>query len=296
MSENTVIKQKPTSQKTDPRPKVPCLTVLEGTAVGEVYKIEKDAIILGRDPKCDVSIQEDGVSRQHAKIEKQGFNCFISDLGSTNGTTVNGNPIERTKLSEGDKIRLGDILLRFSYQDSIDVSHQENMREMAMRDPLTKVYNRRYFMDLLYKEINYSVRIRQPISVILIDIDFFKKINDNFGHQAGDVVLQSVAQRISKELRVYDAFARYGGEEFIIMLRTATQDNALILADRLRKVIENMIIGYEDKTIPITVSMGVATLDPDHVVTMEDLIKEADMYLYHAKEHGRNRVSSNRDK
>jgi diguanylate cyclase (GGDEF)-like protein len=170
------------------------------------------------------------------------------------------------------------------------------MREMAMRDPLTKIYNRRYFMELLYKEINYSVRIRQPISVLLIDIDFFKRVNDNYGHQAGDVVLQNVAQRISKELRVYDAFARYGGEEFIIMLRTATLDNALILADRLRKVIENMLISYEDKTIPITVSMGVATLDPEHVVSMEDLIKEADMYLYHAKEHGRNRVSSSRDK
>lgn len=297
MSENTVVKQKPVAQSsTDPRPKIPCLTVLEGTGVGEVYKIEKDVIMLGRDSKCDIAIMEDGVSRQHAKIEKQGINCFISDLGSTNGTSVNGNPIDRAKLAEGDKIRLGDILLRFSYQDNIDVSHQQSMREMAMRDPLTKVYNRRYFMDLLYKEINYSVRIRQPISCILIDIDFFKRVNDQYGHQAGDVVLQTVAQRIQKELRVYDAFARYGGEEFVIMLRTASLDNALILAERLRKMIENLLITYEDKTIPVTVSMGVATLDPDHVVSMEDLLKEADMHLYKSKEKGRNRVSSAKDK
>lgn len=296
MSENTIIKVKPVQHNTDPRPKLPCLTVLEGTSVGEVFKIEKEAIVLGRDPKCDFVIMEDGVSRQHAKIERQGATCFISDLGSTNGSSVNGIPIEKAKLNEGDKVRLGDILLRFSYQDTIDVHHQESMREMAMRDPLTKVYNRRYFMELLYKEINYSVRIRQPISCVLIDIDFFKKVNDQFGHQAGDLVLQTVAQRIQKELRVYDAFARYGGEEFVIMLRTATLDNALILAERLRKFVENLEIVYEGKNIPVTVSMGVSTLDPDHVVSMEDLLKEADMHLYRSKKNGRNRVSSAKTK
>jgi len=148
---------------------------------------------------------------------------------------------------------------------------------------------------LMFKEINYTVRIRQPITCIMIDIDYFKRVNDAHGHQAGDVVLQNVAQRLAKELRVYDAFARYGGEEFVIMLRTTALDNALVLAERLRKVVENLNINYEGKTIPITVSMGVATLDPDHVMSVEDLLKEADMHLYRSKENGRNRVMSMRD-
>ena len=221
MSENTVIKVKPQPQETtNPKPKVPCLVVLEGTSVGEVYKLEKFPLLLGRDSSCDIPITEEGVSRQHARIERKDKSYVIADLGSTNGTYINGLPINQSVLSEGDKIRLGDILLKFSLQDAIDVSHQENMREMAMRDPLTKVYNRRYFMELMFKEINYTMRIRQPLTCIMIDIDHFKKINDTHGHQAGDVVLQTVAQRLAKELRVYDAFARYGGEEFVIMPST----------------------------------------------------------------------------
>lgn len=297
MSENTVIKVKPTStDTTNPKPKIPCLVVLEGTSTGEVYKLEKLPVILGRDAKCSIVILEEGVSRQHARIEKKDKSYVLADLGSTNGTYINGVPIQQTILNEGDKIRLGDILLKFSLQDAIDVSHQENMREMAMRDPLTKVYNRRYFMELLFKEINYTVRIRQPLTCILIDIDFFKKVNDTYGHQAGDYVLQNVAQKLSKELRVYDAFARYGGEEFVIMLRTTTLDNALILAERLRKNVEAMQISYDGKIIPVTISMGVSTLDPERVVSVEELLKEADEHLYRSKENGRNRVSSIRDK
>lgn len=295
MSEQTIIKHKNASKDQGVQQKVPCLVVLEGSSVGEVYKLEKNPILIGRDTKCDIKIMEEGISRQHAKIEKHKDVYIISDLGSTNGTSVNGEQVPQTTIQEGDKIRLGDVLLRFSFQDSIDVFHQENMREMAMRDPLTKVFNRRYFMDQMYKEINYTVRARQTLSCIMIDVDFFKRINDGYGHQAGDVVLQTIAQRISKELRVYDSLARYGGEEFAIMLRGTPLDNALILAERLRKVVENLSISYDGKTIAVTISLGVSTLNPDAIVTADDLIKEADTYLYRSKEKGRNRVSSSRD-
>lgn len=296
MSENTVIKIKPSSQDTtNPKQKVPCLVVLEGSSVGEVHKLEKFPLIMGRDSKCDIVLFEEGVSRQHARIEKKDKSFVIADIGSTNGTFINGLQINQSILNEGDKIRVGDLLLKFSLQDAIDVSHQENMREMAMRDPLTKVYNRRYFMELMFKEVNYTMRIRQPITCIMIDLDFFKKVNDSYGHQGGDLVLQTVAQRLAKELRVYDAIARYGGEEFVIMLRTTALENAMILAERLRKVVENLSINYEGKTISVTVSMGVATMDPDHMMSVEDLLKEADMHLYRSKQNGRNRVSSARD-
>ena len=191
---------------------------------------------------------------------------------------------------------MGGVLFRFSFQDSIDVSHQQTLREMAMRDPLTKVFNRRYFMDLLYREINYTTRSRQPLSCIMMDVDFFKRINDNFGHQAGDVVLQTVAQRMQKELRVYDALARYGGEEFVILLRGTPLDSALVLAERIRSLIENLLISFEGNTIPVTISMGVSVFNPEAVVSPDDLLKEADQHLYRAKESGRNRVCSSRDK
>ena len=154
MSEQTIVKFKTTGKEKEQQTqqKIPCLVVLEGSGVGEIYKIEKSPVIIGRDTKCDVRIWEEGISRQHAKIEKQHASYMISDLGSTNGTFVNGEQVPQTSIQEGDKIRIGDVLLRFSFQDAIDVSHQENMREMAMRDPLTKIYNRRYFMDQLYKE------------------------------------------------------------------------------------------------------------------------------------------------
>ncbi len=294
MSEKTIVKLK-AQPKEKSQTKSPCLVVMEGSNAGEVYKMDKPVTVIGRDEKCDIVIWEEGVSRQHAKIERQNQNYMITDMESTNGTFVNGVSTKQITIQEGDKIRMGDILVRFSFQDAIDVSHQENMREMAMRDPLTKIYNRRYFMDLMMKEMNYTVRTRQPLSCILIDIDFFKKVNDQYGHQAGDHVLQAVSQRILKELRVYDAFARYGGEEFVIMLRTTALDNALVLAERLRKVIEQLNINYEGKVIPVTISLGLATLNPDHIVSSEDLLKEADRYLYRSKEKGRNRVSSSRD-
>lgn len=295
MSEQTLVKFKPDTTDEISKKKIPCLIVMEGINVGEVFQIEKAPVLIGRDPKCEIRIWEEGISRQHCKIERNDGSFILIDLGSTNGTTVNGEAATQVVLAEGDKIRLGEVLLRFSFQDALDVAHQEAMREMALRDPLTKVFNRRHFMDMIYKEINYATRVRQPLSVILLDVDYFKRINDNYGHQAGDVVLQTIAQRLSKELRVYDALARFGGEEFVVMLRGTTLENGLLLAERLRKLVENLLISYEGKTIPVTISLGVATLDPDKVVTADDLIKEADQYMYKSRNKGRNCVSSIKD-
>ncbi|MCB0272267.1 MAG: diguanylate cyclase [Bdellovibrionales bacterium] len=293
MSEKTIIKHK--SQTLDEKKvqKHPCLIVLQGLYVGEVFQLDEPVMVLGRDREAQIVIMEDGISRQHARFEINDENIFLMDLGSTNGTSVNGARIKgQIQLRDGDKIQIGDVLLKFSFQDEIDVHHHASMREMAMKDPLTQIYNRRYFMDLFHREVSYASRQGQPLGCLLFDVDHFKKVNDTYGHQAGDLVLKLIAKNVSGTLRVYDAFARYGGEEFVIMLRTTTPENAVMIAERIRKLVENLVIEFDKEVIPITISLGVSSFDGSQMLTADELLQIADDNLYKAKEKGRNCVVS----
>jgi len=293
MNDKTLIKVKPSKDQQSPGAKKPCLTVLEGIYVGEVFELLEASTLIGRDRQAKITIIDDGVSREHARIELQDEAVFITDLGSTNGTLVNGVGIsEKHRLGDGNKIRMGDVLMRFSYQDRIDVEHHASMREMAMKDPLTQIYNRRYFMDLLQREVNYALRNKQPLALILLDLDHFKAVNDTYGHDAGDRVLKEVSQTIGASLRIYDAFARYGGEEFVIMLRTTSMDQAKMIAERVRKLVADLQVTLESKTIDVTISLGVAALSQDRLVTPDELLKAADEKLYEAKAAGRNQVKA----
>lgn len=294
MSEKTIVKHKPSKELDEKKTeKHPCLIVLEGLYVGEVYQLNDPVMVLGRDRDTQINLLEDGISRQHAQLQVTPEQVTIQDLGSTNGTQVNGKKItSAVVLSDGDKIQMGDILLKFSYQDAIDVSHHMSMREMAMKDPLTQVFNRRYFMDLFHREISYALRQQQPLCCIMFDLDHFKQVNDTYGHAAGDHVLQTVAREVGDMLRVYDAFARYGGEEFVIMLRTTTLENATMIAERIRQKIESLDIMYDEQKIPVTISMGVAALKLDQIMTGDELLQIADDNLYKAKDEGRNKVIS----
>lgn len=289
MNEKTLVKAKPQTHEETPGIKRPCLNVLEGIYVGEVFELTENSMLIGRDRTVGITIIDDGVSRQHAKVEIKEDHVYVSDMGSTNGTFVNGTQIsEQHLLKNGDKIRIGDVLLKFSLQDQIDVEHHASMREMAMKDPLTQIYNRRYFMDLLKKEVNYALRNKQPLTLILFDLDHFKSINDTHGHDVGDRVLKDVSKVVLDSLRLYDAFARYGGEEFVIMLRTTSIDQAKMIAERIRVLIAELPIAFEGKEINVTASLGVATLAHDGLVTSDELLKAADIKLYEAKSQGRN--------
>jgi diguanylate cyclase (GGDEF)-like protein len=267
---------------------------MEGGNVGEIFRIAKSSVVVGRGEEADVVLTNEGISRAHARIDAHDNSFSITDLGSTNGTFVNGAPVRQSALLNGDKILLGDVLLSFTFQDSIDVSYQESLRNMAIRDGLTGIFNRRYLLDTLQREVAYALRLRHALSAVMFDIDHFKRINDNFGHAAGDAVLKTLAKSLSEGLRAYDIFARYGGEEFVILLRGTAVDNALIFAERIRKRTEELTIVHDGKPIPVTISIGVAALDPDQAQHPDSLIKEADRYLYEAKRRGRNRVCSSR--
>ncbi|HLG19583.1 MAG TPA: GGDEF domain-containing protein [Bdellovibrionota bacterium] len=294
MAEQTVVKRRKPGTAEKSRERIPCLVVLEGSYIGEVYRITGDSVLIGREEDSGVILLEEGVSRQHARIDRHEMSYTITDLGSTNGTFVNGEPVQQAALHDGDKVRIGDVVVRFSYQDTMDVNYQETLRNMAMRDGLTKVFNRRYFLESLDRELNYAARLRQSLTCILLDIDHFKKVNDTYGHQAGDAVLRAIANALQQEIRRYDVLARYGGEEFVILLRATALDNALLLAERLRRLSSELEFVFDQKNASVTVSLGVASFDPDNPKSGDDLVREADRYLYEAKERGRNRVCSKR--
>jgi len=149
-------------------------------------------------------------------------------------------------------------------------------------------------LESLDRELNYAARLRQSLTCILLDIDHFKKVNDTYGHQAGDAVLRAIANALQQEIRRYDVLARYGGEEFVILLRATALDNALLLAERLRRLSSELEFVFDQKNASVTVSLGVASFDPDNPKSGDDLVREADRYLYEAKERGRNRVCSKR--
>jgi len=172
----------------------------------------------------------------------------------------------------------------------VEQNYQQSLFRAANIDNLTQLYNKKFFMDVLSKEFSFSRRNRQPLSLMMLDIDFFKKINDTYGHMAGDLVLKTVGQFLQKTLRLENIACRYGGEEFAIILRNVSTETAHSIAERIRKTIEAEKIDYLGQIISVTTSIGIATLENSNFETIEDLIRTADEFLYEAKEKGRNQT------
>jgi len=270
----------------------PYLIQISGRETGQMYNLSGKTIRIGRDATCQILLDDPHVSRVHAEIVwRNGTEIMIKDMGSTNGIFVNGKKVAEQPLLDGDKILIGTRLyFKFCYQDAVDQNYQQNLFRAANIDGLTQLYNKKYFIDVLSKEFSFSKRNEQPLSLMMMDIDHFKKVNDTYGHMAGDLVLKSVGQYLHKHLRLENIAARYGGEEFAVILRNVNADMAMIIGERLRKSIENEKMSYRGKMISVTVSIGIATVDGNNFETIEDLIRSADELLYEAKEGGRNRI------
>jgi two-component system cell cycle response regulator len=178
---------------------------------------------------------------------------------------------------------------RFSYADELEENFQQKMHDAAIHDELTKACNKRQFLHQLNTEIAYAKRHATPLSLLMLDVDLFKQVNDRHGHLAGDYVLATLALIVRRTIRTEDLFARYGGEEFAILCRGITGGNALVLAERVRAEVETFVFDDKRQPIPVTVSVGVAYWfdQPDSAT---QLIADADAALYKAKEAGRNRV------
>src|SRR4051812_2588440 len=257
------------------------LVVLAGSSVGEMYKIETEKTVIGRGQKAQIRLLDDGISREHAQLLLQGERVVLQDLGSTNGTYCNGLKVDKKELADGDKILVGSTtILKFTYHDNLDEIFQKQMYESALRDGLTKAFNKKYFTDRLESEYTFSVRHATPLALVLFDIDHFKKVNDTHGHQAGDHVLSEISMLLTGALRAEDVFARYGGEEFGVICRGSDAAQAMVVGERMRKAVEAYKFVYDGTNIPVTISVGVAVLPDPKVKDANDLVSHADQALY----------------
>ncbi len=260
-----------------------------GPNLGRRFTLNGPEHVVGRLPELDVSVEEDGVSRQHAKLHKLGDMWFLDDLGSTNGSFVNDERIQSRSLRDGDMLRFGTAILRFLFGSNIEAEYHEEIYKMSILDGLTGVHNKRYFLEFLEKEIARARRHASPMSLIMFDIDHFKKVNDTHGHLAGDAVLKELGRRLKPEVRREDVLARYGGEEFACVLVSTTLKRAIEFAEEMRILVARQPFATDTIELPITVSIGVAELD-DSMKNPEELIAKTDANLYEAKHKGRNRV------
>ena len=267
------------------------LIVLQGSNVGEMHRLEGGESVLGRGTAATIRLGDDGVSRRHARIVVENNAVRIEDLGSSNGTLVNGQPVQSQALRDGDKIQLGSTtILKFTYHDRLEENFQRAMYDAALRDDLTKAFNKKHFLDRLEQEVSFSRRHGSALSLLMFDVDHFKKINDTYGHVAGDQVLAKLAQVTHGTVRAEDVFGRYGGEEFAILCRAIPLGDASVVAERLRSLVAATAFVWEAGVIPVTISIGVAAYPEVAVQNGVELIAAADEALYGAKRGGRNRV------
>lgn len=270
------------------------IVVLGGPRVGTMVRIDGRDVTVGRSLRAELCLDDDGVSRHHARLRTVDGDVWIEDLDSRNGTYVNGVRLDAAvRLADGDKIHLGrGTILKFTYHDALDDSFQERVVLSALRDPLTRLYNKRYFDERLDAELRFAHRHGSQLALLMIDVDHFKNVNDAHGHLIGDTALTAVAAVLAKTIRNEDVAARFGGEEFVVLARATATDHGVVLAERLRKKIEELTVEVDGgATMSVTVSIGVAALSPPEISTATELVAAADRALYAAKAGGRNRVA-----
>ncbi len=271
----------------------PYLVVLAGPNLGEMYPVEGAEAFVGRGEGASIRLKDDAISRKHVRLALRGNEVLIEDLRSANGTLVNGAPLTgATRLRDGDQIQLGaTTILKFTFHDKLEEAFRRQMYDAALRDPMTKAFNKTHLLDRLTAELGFARRHQRPLGLLMIDVDHFKRVNDTFGHVAGDHVLTKLASEIQTVLRVEDLLARYGGEEFAVLSRSgASSEEAPVLAERIRTSVERASFVFQDRVIPVTVSIGVATYPSTGIDLPAALISRADEALYKAKRLGRNRV------
>ena len=268
------------------------LTLLRGPGIGTTFRIELESVVLGRGANADIVLDEPSVSREHARVTRDPEGAyFIEDLGSTNGTFLAGRPIQRARLKSGDRLQIGcEHSFRFALVDEEEETLQRKLYESSMRDTLTGLVNRGSLFEQLATAIERSRRDGLDVAIFIIDVDYFKSVNDQFGHAAGDEVLRAIAIAGGRELGESDVFARYGGEEFAVLTRCAAKEDVIALAERLASAVGELRVKVGDGAIGVTVSIGIALLSECAIVDGLELFARADARLYVAKLAGRNRV------
>jgi len=268
-----------------------CLVLIHppGPNLGRRYVLDRTFINIGRESSNDIVLDRDSVSRRHARIALRNGERVLIDLGSTNGTYVNDRQIQEHRLRSGDQLKVGNSILKYLSGQDVEQAYHEEIYKMTIMDGLTQIYNKRYFIESLERELARAKRYGRALSLIMFDIDFFKGINDTYGHLAGDHILKELAQLVKGRTRSEEIVARYGGEEFVVLVPETDNAGATALAEQLRKLVEARTYSFEGEKIPVTISLGVASLTTQDW-SVAEFIKASDERLYVAKRTGRNRV------
>ena len=211
--------------------------------------------------------------------------------------TIEDQPLGELRLMRqqrfsDDEIQLLETLLCCLIYPLKNATLYKQAIKMAHTDPLTNTKNRAAFNDTIQREYDLANRNSNPLSLIFIDIDHFKSVNDTYGHECGDVVLSSIASRITESVRSSDIIFRYGGEEFVVLLSETNLDEAGVIAERIRSAIKNHTLAFDMKTLNITASLGVSSLKGND--TTDTFVNRADNAMYQAKMNGRNQVRLSR--
>jgi two-component system cell cycle response regulator len=269
-----------------------CLVVVyqrDGGA-GRCIKLDRLPLRLGRDPDNELVLAEDGVSRRHARIERRSGRLVLMDVGSTNGTLLNDEELTGiVELRTGDRIRVASTIFKYLSGSDLEAALHEQIFSNATTDALTGLRSKRHLTDELGREFSRARRYNRKFSLLMIDIDHFKSVNDEYGHQVGDITLRAVASNVLSCLHSDDLAARYGGEEFVVLLLETRLDDAVTIAERIRQAVAELTVVYREARLQVTVSIGCA--EYSHADENEvRLFERADQLMYAAKQAGRNTV------
>lgn len=272
-----------------------CLVIIyspNSADLGRRYQLKGPVATIGRGRDNDIVLASDCVSRRHLRLEHRPNGVYAIDLGSTNGTHVNDSAcsVGEHRLARGDQLKIGDLILKFLSGSDVEAEYHDIIFRMTITDGLTNLANRKQLDSLLQDEVPRAARHGRNLSLLMLDIDHFKAINDTHGHLIGDAVLRGLATVLRKRLRPHDTIGRYGGEEFCAVLPETDLPGAAKIAEELRQQVMAQPFAVEGREVRITVSIGVATLVQG--MQADQLYKSADEMLYRAKRDGRNRVSA----
>lgn len=280
----------PTARQRGAGARAACIVEIHGANLGAVHPLEKACVVLGRDVSCDVVVDTTAASRRHAALDVRPGGVWIRDLGSTNGTLVNDVPIdEEQELHDGDLIHVGTTIFKLLRDRDVEAAYHREMHRLTVEDGLTGLANRAHLMASMDREVRRARRYGRPLALVMLDVDHFKRVNDEHGHLVGDAVLRELAALLRDRARSLDLVARFGGEELAMLLPETTQEGARQLAESVRQLVAQRELRAYGATLQVTVSAGVAELSRE-VSTAEALVQVADENLYLAKSTGRNRV------
>ena len=271
------------------KPGEACIIVIYGPELGKRLQLGTAPFAIGRSSKSDLFLDQESVSRNHARISFDGTHYWVADLQSTNGTFVNDEPVREQRLRDGDQVRVGRSILKFMTGENVEMHYHEEIYRLMTVDGLTQVYNRRYFNEALEREYNRSKRYDRALSLIAFDIDHFKKCNDTYGHLAGDNLLRLMSTAVKARLRREDIFARTGGEEFVVIFPATGIRASVEAIRRLQNELARSAFAHESHQRVVTFSGGAAEWREGEALS--DLLERADAAMYNAKHQGKNQVA-----